>query len=77
MWEFATTGYDGNSILFEVNIFDYEWKNTMQKVEVADPLYRQCHNLPIYSAEIEGRQVIFAAGEISNGIYIFYTNRIN
>ena len=27
-WQHEVTGVDGNTILFGVNIFDYEWKST-------------------------------------------------
>ncbi len=38
MWKFVKSGVDGNCELFGVNIFDYEWENTNQKVIVLDPL---------------------------------------
>jgi len=72
MWKFIKSGVDGNCILFGINIFDYEWENTGQRVEVIDPLYSQKHILEIYNAKINSENVTFAAGEFSNGVYGFY-----
>ena len=49
-WQHEVTGSDGNVILFGVNIFDYEWKNTHKSVKVRDPLYGQEYKFPIYPA---------------------------
>lgn len=31
-WQHEVTGFDGNTILFGVNIFDYEWKSTGEEM---------------------------------------------
>ena len=38
-WQHEITGIDGNTILFGVNIFDYQWKTTGQRVKVRDPQF--------------------------------------
>lgn len=73
MWEFVKTGFDGDCILFGVNIFDYEWTSTGGKIEVLDPIYNQKHMLTIYTADTGTETVRFAAGEFSNCVYGFYT----
>lgn len=72
MWKFVKTGTEGDCQIFGVNIFDYKWKNTGQKVEVSDPIYGQKHLLCIYDANIGDKTVIFASGEFSNSVYGFY-----
>ena len=72
MWEYVKTGIEGNCELFGVNIFDYTWKNTNQKINVLDPSYGEPHEMDIYIVKLENKTVTFAAGEFSNGIYGFY-----
>ena len=72
MWKHEITGFDGNTILFGVNIFDYEWTMTGEKVEVTDPLYGHKYRFPVYKVLILGREYKFAAGEFSNCVYGFY-----
>lgn len=37
-WRHELTGFEGNAELFGVNIFDYDWEDTEEKVNVFDPL---------------------------------------
>jgi len=72
LWRFANSGAEGNCKLFNINIFDYEWENTNQKINVLDPIYNQKHEMTVYKANIGNRNVTFASGEFSNGVYGFY-----
>jgi len=72
MWKFIKTGVEGNCELFGVNIFDYKWENTSQKVNVSDPLYNEKYEMTIYKANIGNKIVTFATGEFSNCVYGFY-----
>ena len=74
-WQHEVTGFDGNTILFGVNIFDYEWKSTGKKIDVKDPLYGQKHRFPIYKVLIDEKEYEFAAGEFSNCVYGFYIKK--
>lgn len=74
-WQHEVTGFDGNAILFGVNIFDYEWKSTGEKIDVKDPLYGQNHRFPIYKVLIDEKEYEFAAGEFSNCVYGFYIKK--
>ena len=38
-WQLEVTGVDGNVQLFGVNIFDYDWVDTKNRVEVNDLSY--------------------------------------
>lgn len=74
-WQHEVIGLDGNTILFGVNIFDYEWKRTGEKIDVEDPLYGQKHRFPIYKILIDEQEYEFAAGEFSNCVYGFYVKK--
>ena len=67
-WQLEATGVDGNVQLFGVNIFDYDWVDTQNRVSVNDLSY----SVPVYSVRIEGKEYEFAAGECSNCVWNFY-----
>ena len=67
-WQFEITGIDGNTKLFGVNIFDYQWTDTKQRVQVSDLSYE----VPVYTVMIGDKQYEFAAGERSNCVWNFY-----
>lgn len=71
-WQHEITGFDGNTTLFGVNIFDYEWQYTHKSVKIRDPIYDQEYNFPIYTVIIDGDEKEFAAGEFSNCVWGFY-----
>lgn len=72
VWKHATTGTNGNVILFDVRIFDYKWQRTSESVQIRDPLYGQPYTFPIYTAVIREKTYTFAAGEFSNCVWGFY-----
>ena len=67
-WQLEITGIDGNTKLFGVNIFDYQWIDTKQRVQVSDLSYE----VPVYTVIIDNVQYEFAAGERSNCVWNFY-----
>ena len=67
-WQLETTGIDGNTKLFGVNIFDYQWVDTKQRVQVSDLSYE----VPVYTITVDNMQYEFAAGECSNCVWNFY-----
>ena len=75
VWQYEIAGADGNTTLFGVNIFKYNWISTGEKVEVVDPLYGQQHYFPVYKVYIRKKEYKFAAGEFSNCIYGFYIQK--
>ena len=56
-WQLEATGVDGNVQLFGVNIFDYDWVDTKNRVEVNDLSYAAS----VYSVTIDGKEYKFAA----------------
>ncbi len=67
-WQLEITGTDGNVVLFGVNIFDYQWIDTKQRVQVSDLSYE----VPVYTVTIDHVQYEFAADERSNCVWSFY-----
>ena len=67
-WQLEITGIDGHTKLFGVNIFDYQWIDTKQRVQVSDLSYE----IPVYTVMIDNMQYEFAAGERSNCVWNFY-----
>lgn len=74
-WQHKTTGVDGHTILFGVNIFDYDWVRTGNKININDPLYGQKDCFPVYKVLINGQEYEFAAGEFSNSVFGFYVKK--
>lgn len=74
-WKHKITGVDGNCILFGVNIFNYEWTGTGEKITVIDPQYHKEHKFNVYTVDIEGKTKRFAAGEFSNCVWGFYLEK--
>ena len=67
-WQLEVTGVDGNTHLFGVNIFDYDWVDTKKRIQVNDLSY----DVPVYVVKINDMQYEFAAGERSNCAWNFY-----
>ena len=47
-WQLEVTGVDGNTHLFGVNIFDYDWVDTKKRIQVSDLSY----DVPVYVVKI-------------------------
>lgn len=71
-WTFNTSGTDINVSLFGVNIFNYKWEK-IAIVNVIDPLYGYKRNISVYKTTINDKIYEFAAGEFSNGVWVFFT----
>ena len=67
-WQLERTGIDGDTKWFGVNIFDYQWIDTKQRVQVNGLSYE----VPVYTVTIDNVQYEFAAGESSNCVWKFY-----
>lgn len=72
-WKHINTIADG--VKFKINglnIWDFHWKDTGEKIDIKDPLYGKSYSFPIYEINDSNIKVIFAAGEFSNGVYGIY-----
>ena len=72
MWELEKTGTREECQLFGVQIFQSEWNNTNQIASVRDPVSDIEMVMPVYTTDIDGRTLTFAAGELEDGLYGFY-----
>jgi hypothetical protein len=56
-----------------INIWDYEWRDSGEKINLKDPIYFQDYSFSIFNIKTKKSNILFAAGEFSNcvwGIYI-------
>jgi len=60
-----------------LNIWDFTWRDTGQKIKVVDPLYGQNYTFTIWEINKNDKTVTFAAGEFSNCIWGFYNKSKN
>lgn len=74
-WQYETTGVEGNAVLFDVNIFDYEWERTGRRANVRGPSTDEEYVFDIYKVVIDGAEHEFACGELSNCVYGFYVKK--
>lgn len=74
-WEFVKSGMEGNCEFLGANIFDLEWQNTGQHVQVKDPVYNRNHTFDIWQVIIDDKPRQFAAGEFSNCVWGFYLKK--
>jgi len=72
-WKHIKTLVDGDPFTINgLNIWDFDWKNTGQRINVKDSLYEQDYTMIVFGVLNEGIRVIFAAGEFSNSIWGIY-----
>ena len=71
-WELEKTGAKKDCIMFGVNIFHIDWNETKQSASVRDPDSGMEMLIPVYTVDINGKTLTFAAGELQDGRYGFY-----
>ena len=70
-WQIVVNGgIDGNTELFGVNIFDYEWVSTGRRTTLVLSNGRNLIS-DIFQVNIDGEINEFAAGEVSMAVWIF------
>lgn len=67
-------GFERDAVVVRgISLWDATWSPTGQKITVAHPSYpSQRHHMPIFTAPDTDPPVIFAAGELSNGVWGFF-----
>jgi hypothetical protein len=56
-----------------VNAWDREWKSIDRPVTLPHPIYlSQHHEFSVYRIDADGRDIVFAAGELSPCVWGFY-----
>ena len=75
-WEHFKTVIDGERCEINgINIWDDEWKDTGEKIQIKDPLYGQDFIFSIYEM-VKGEAVAtFATGEFSNCVWGIYLKK--
>jgi hypothetical protein len=58
-----------------VDVWEYEWAKTGERVDVSDPQYGQRLSFEVWHIAVREKTVRFAAGEFSNGVWGFYVER--
>jgi len=77
-WKHKATIFDGEKFeISGVNIWDFKWKTTEEKINIKDPLYGQSYCFNVYIIESLNTEIIFAAGEFSNCVWGIYLNENN
>ena len=72
-WNFSKTITDNEPYFIQnINIWDKEWNNTGEKINIKDPLYNQNYTFEVYEIANNGKRILFSAGEFSNNIWGIY-----
>ena len=72
-WKHLKTVYDGDRFEIEgLNIWEHQWIDTGNFIQINDPLYNQPYSFPIYEISDGKTKVVFAIGEFSNGVFGIY-----
>lgn len=78
MWKFKNTAVESQEyIIDDINIWDFKWEATDEKVKLKDPLYGQHYSFDVYKIQNGDVEIIFCAREFSNGIWGIYLKENN
>jgi len=72
-WTFKKATVESDKFeINDLNIWDFKWQDTGEKIIIKDPQYGQSHTFTVYEINNGNAKAIFAAGEFSNGIWGIY-----
>ena len=74
-WRFVSIGFEGDptDIGGGLNPWALDWRDTKGWIVVAHPSYPlQRHTMSVYEVDETPSAVVFAAGELSNGVWGFF-----
>lgn len=75
-WEHIKTLTDGEAfILNGYNIWEVEWSDTGERIQIKDPQYGQAFTFAVYKITNGDTTVTFAAGEFSNCVWGIYQRK--
>ena len=73
IWQFKKTIVDSEPYYIDnLNIWEFEWKNTGETIQIQDPLYKQNYSFNVYEINSGNKTTRFSDGEFSNLIYGIY-----
>ncbi|WP_295936313.1 hypothetical protein [uncultured Alistipes sp.] len=62
---------NADSLFLGVPIFRQQWIDRNETVDVRDPHYKRLIACRVYAVVIDGEERLFAAGEVSNCVWLF------
>lgn len=62
--------------IYGINIWDFKWEETGEKIRVKDPVYGQFYSFDVCKIH-NNLDVLFVAGEFSNCVYGIYRQEEN
>lgn len=69
-WTHVGTCIEGQPVLIDgVDVWKHDWTGTELRAKVKDPMYGQDLVFHVYTLIAGDKQIEFAAGEFSNGIW--------
>lgn len=73
VWSFEKAVCDGEEFkIKEINVWDFKWVETGEKIKINDPVYGKFYSLDVYKMQNDNVDVLFAAGEFSNCVWGIY-----
>lgn len=78
VWKFVKTIVDYEKFEINgINIWDFKWEETDEKIKIKDPLYGQFYTFNVFKIQNKDIEILFVAGEFSNGVYGIYLKENN
>ena len=78
VWKFVKTIFDYEKFEINgINIWDFKWEATDEKIKIKDPLYGQFYTFNVFKIQNKDIEILFVAGEFSNGVYGIYLRENN
>jgi len=72
-WDHIATIVDGERFDIDgVNVWDCDWKDTGERIQINDPLYGRGFTFSVYEINTGQATAKFAAGEFSNCVWGIY-----
>ena len=74
-WREVHVGAEGDDVqIGGIKLWQHNWRRTSEAVQLSHPSYpQQRRRFSIYETGAQSSPVRFAAGELSNGVWGFYT----
>lgn len=74
-WKFLGSTSTESFIINGIDIFKEKWVDSGEYANVVDPIYGSINKFSIWYIKIGNKEIKFAAGEFSNGVFGIYTRR--
>jgi hypothetical protein len=72
-WEHIHTGFEADGFRIDgVAVWEHTWRNTGGRESVIDSNHRLEYVFNVYEVTVGQTTVVFAAGELSNGVWGFF-----